>query len=230
MPTPPNTGKAATGVISQVHRVRLVRAGQNPRVSWSAVVPVRSWGEGKTRLGTRTLIRAFTEDVVDALRHAPDINDVIVTSGDPQVGAWAQQQGVSFHVDDVHELNAALLSASPQGNVAYFLADVPCLRAVDVMQLLAHSDRPSFVSDTAGTGSTCAFFPAGTVRTPAFGPRSRAAHRALGLHELTEADLGQETASRVRRDVDTPVDLWDARRIGVGVHTHTMCAETGVRQ
>ncbi len=193
-------------------------------MSWSAVIPVRSWGEGKTRLGTHELIRAFTQDVAAALADSPAITEIIVTSADPQVQMWAKSQGLTFIRDVDAELNAALLTASPQGSVAYFLADVPCLRPDDVSRLIATVTGPSFVADTAGTGTTCAFFPAGTARSVAFGERSRAAHRARGMHEMGEIELGSPAAARVRRDVDTRVDLWDAIRLGVGAHTQAMLA------
>jgi 2-phospho-L-lactate guanylyltransferase (CobY/MobA/RfbA family) len=69
----------------------------------------------------------------------------------------------------------------------------------------------AFVSDVEGTGTT--MLAARTLEEfqPRFGHRSRAAHRLAGVTELEGAGL-----TSLRRDVDTEVDVHDARRLGLG--------------
>jgi 2-phospho-L-lactate guanylyltransferase len=92
-----------------------------------------------------------------------------------------------------------------------------CLQADDLRHACAAADAlgaPCFVSDSAGTGTTAFFSPAGTTFKTAFGHRSRAQHRASGIQEL-----GGPGLTSLHRDIDTAADLWDAQRIGLGRHS-----------
>lgn len=196
-------------------------------MSWSAVIPIRSWQSTKSRLGTAHLTEAFALDLLEALQHADNVTRIVVTSPHSDVRGWARAHGCESSDDDGRGLNEALIEAAPAGNVAFILADLPCLRAVEIDAVLPLITTPSFIADTSGTGSTSAFFPDGFAPLPLFGPRSRARHRAAGLVELDlERAFASATtalegphAERWHRDVDTAVDLWDACRIGVGAHT-----------
>jgi 2-phospho-L-lactate guanylyltransferase len=61
----------------------------------------------------------------------------------------------------------------------------------------------------------------GRALNPHFGVKSRAAHVDAGYVDLALDEPGEirTLIAGARRDVDTPADLWDARRIGVGSHT-----------
>ncbi|RIQ15726.1 2-phospho-L-lactate guanylyltransferase, partial [Jiangella rhizosphaerae] len=126
-------------------------------------------------------------------------------------------------------LNAALRhgaqaarSAAGDAAVASLSADLPALRPAELDRVLtAAAEHPlSFVADAAGIGTTLYAAGPGVAFEPAFGGRSRAAHRLAGAVELELDGIAS-----VRRDVDTAVDLWDARRLGVGPRTAALLAE-----
>ena len=71
-----------------------------------------------------------------------------------------------------------------------------------------------YLSDAAGTGTTLLTCQPGYDLDPHFGIRSAAAHKASGAVPL---ECGPVPG--LRRDVDTEIDLWDARRLGVGIAT-----------
>jgi len=112
---------------------------------------------------------------------------------------------------------AFVQSRWPGSGTAAISADLACLQVDDLRHACATADAfsvPCFVSDSAGTGSTAFFSPAGTAFEPAFGHRSRAQHRASGIREITGPRL-----TTLHRDIDTAADLWDAQRIGLGQHS-----------
>ncbi len=211
---------------------------QPSTAGWGVVVPVKRLAAAKTRLSTRSagerreLVLAFALDVAQACRDATGVADVLVVSPDRQVREQAAGIGVATLDDEsdgglVPALEAGVAALRGEGgsrDVLMLAADLPALRAGDVELLLtlaAAHDR-SFVSDVAGTGTT-ALAVRGAVATDArFGPRSRAAHRASGATELTDARL-----VRVRADVDTEVDLWHARGLGTGARTAAILAAHG---
>lgn len=103
----------------------------------------------------------------------------------------------------------------PSSGVVALAGDLPALTTDVLTAVLRAAPSPRwFVSDSVGTGTTM-LAASGTGLSPSFGPHSRSAHRASGA---TEVDL--PGIARLRRDVDTEVDLWDAVRLGVGPRTH----------
>lgn len=164
---------------------------------------------------------AFLEDVLDALCNAP-LHRVAVVSNDERVRRLADTMGVRVladPADTADPLNSAIRSGAMSlgGDVLAVVADLPCLTAQAVASVLASADTvstSSFLGDAAGTGTTMLAMRAGAE--PAFGVRSRARHAALGYRALT---IPEPEGTRARRDVDSPVDLWDATRIGVGPAT-----------
>ena len=98
------------------------------------------------------------------------------------------------------------------------LGDLPCLLPEDLEQALGSVQDKGFVADAEGSGTTLV-----AVRDPEsfvthFGARSRAAHVAAGIEEIT-LEL-----SSLRRDVDTADDLAAARMLGVGPRTGAVLA------
>ena len=119
--------------------------------------------------------------------------------------------------------NAAILAgaADASGPVAALLADVPCATPETLaLALTACTDGPAIVSDAEGIGTTFLGAPRATDLHPCFGPRSRAAHVAAGARDITDPTPG--ALAGLRRDVDCEVDLWDARRIGLGAFTRAI--------
>ena len=167
------------------------------------------------------LAMAFLEDVLTALADAP-LRARIVVTGDDRVRRIALAHGAHI-VDDPEDgrdpLNAAVLAgaAAAGGDVLAVTADLPSLTPTAVAAVLAAADAvpgTSFVPDAAGTGTTMLAMRTGAL--PAFGPRSRARHAHAGYAPL---ELHGPDGPRARRDVDTAIDLWDARRLGVGEAT-----------
>lgn len=194
---------------------------------WSALIPVKALDEAKSRLlPTDDPHRAefaisFLEDVLAALATIP-LASCSVVSSDDRVRRIAQAYGVQVIADPMalHDpLNAAIKAGADAigGNVLVLAGDLPCLTPSVVQSVLAAAESyesTSFVSDAAGTGTTMLAIRNGSAS--AFGPRSRARHAAAGYAPL---NIYGDDGVRARRDVDTPVDLWDATRIGVGAAT-----------
>ena len=199
-----------------------------PDPSWTAVIPIRSFSEGKTRLlvpstDTGSLIRAFTHDVIDACRACPRITRIVVVSPDPSVIAAATALGIESVVEtSPRGINEAVATVRSQvsGPVIAILGDTPCLtgEALDTVLFEADQHEVSFVADASGVGTTMWCTRGSTSAMSHFGHHSRARHRADGAVELG-AGFNSTSWTRARRDVDTDVDLWDAHRIGLGQTT-----------
>jgi 2-phospho-L-lactate/phosphoenolpyruvate guanylyltransferase len=197
---------------------------------WSVIVPVKRPEVAKTRLsdvaGPRraALARAFAADTIAAALDCPAVAEVVVVTDDAQAARDATDRGAVVVTDAPDAgLNAALRHGAaiavrrrPGAPVAALSADLPALRSDELADVLqaATAHPASFVGDVAGIGTTLYAVTDPTTFEPRFGGRSRAAHRASGAVEINQPGIGT-----VRRDVDTPVDLWDAIRLGVGART-----------
>jgi 2-phospho-L-lactate/phosphoenolpyruvate guanylyltransferase len=202
-------------------------------MSWALVVPVKRLASAKSRLtGTdptdrQELALAFALDTIAAATACPSVEVVVAVTDDVRAAAAIRDLGVDVVPDQPDAgLNPALvhgvhvLAASRPGRaVGALSADLPALRTGELELALAAATEcgadSALVSDRAGVGTTLLLARTPELFVPRFGRRSRAAHRADGVHEL---DLGSAVAS-LRTDVDTDVDLWDARRLGVGPRT-----------
>jgi 2-phospho-L-lactate guanylyltransferase len=80
------------------------------------------------------------------------------------------------------------------------------------------------VSDAEGLGTTLLAARQVSDFHPHFGVRSRAAHVAAGAREIRDPAPG--ALAGLRRDVDSEVDLWDARRLGLGAFTRALMDRT----
>lgn len=199
---------------------------------WGVVVPVKLLALAKTRLqaygdaGRADLALAFAADVVAAAVRARVVDHVLVVSDDPRAAGLARP-GVQVVPDEPSAgLNPALahgadlLRRAGSRAVVALSADLPALRGDDLDAALGGAQASggrSFVPDAAGTGTTLLAAGPGSDLAPAFGPGSRARHRAQGAAELT-------AARSLRRDVDTPDDLEQARGLGVGPATAAVLA------
>ena len=200
---------------------------------WTAIVPVRSLTEGKSRLlvgssPTPGLIEAFARDVLRACGESANIGRTIVVSPDASIQTLTREATSEFVPEpSASGINEAIATVraicEPHQPVIAILADTPCLTGATLDAVLAHARDydVSFVADAAGTGSTmwCARVPGAHSF---FGSHSRARHRASGAVELGGTATRGEDAflwTRARRDVDTDVELWDAHRIGLGPAT-----------
>lgn len=191
------------------------------------LVPVKSVARAKTRLigvsesARRKLAVAFALDSICAAIATPGIAEVLAVGDDPEIAEAARLLGCRA-LPDHGNLNASLSAAATErrtrshGTVLVALcADLPGLTPADLESALASlpPDRPGFVSDHAGIGTTT-YAARPEQFDPRFGPRSRAAHLGAGARELTTASIG------LRHDVDTLEDLRELTSLGVlGPHT-----------
>lgn len=168
-------------------------------------------------------------DVATAAATCPAVGDVVLVADRAGIEALEASGigGIRTMEDAGGGLNAAILAGAADacGPVAALLADVPCATPQALaFALAACADGPAMVSDAEGIGTTLLGAPSAADLRPRFGPRSRAAHVAAGARDV--ADPAPGVLSGLRRDVDSEVDLWDARRIGLGVFTRAVVART----
>jgi 2-phospho-L-lactate guanylyltransferase len=204
--------------------------------AWSVVVPVKQTSVAKSRLlGLDPALRqrlalAFARDTVAAALACPPVAQVVVVTDDDLAAAWLAADGAHVVPDEPGSgLNPALRHGSraarralPSSGVVLLSADLPALRPAELALVLAEvpAARRAFVSDQSGLGTTLLRADVGIEPAPAFGRRSCARHRASGAIEVRRAAIAS-----VRRDVDTAVDLWDARRLGVGMWTRAVLGD-----
>jgi 2-phospho-L-lactate guanylyltransferase len=204
--------------------------------AWGVVVPVKRLAVAKSRLASygddlRTaLALAFAADVVTAALACPLVRQVLVVTDDQHAVVALGALGAAVAADDPDAgLNPALdhgadLLRSADGaiGVATVSSDLPSLRADDltaVLSLVVPGQR-GFVADLGGTGTTLLAAGPGAALSPSYGPGSAARHAASGAATLP-------AGVSLRRDVDTPADLRDAVRLGVGPHTLALVPRLG---
>lgn len=181
-----------------------------------ALVPVRSPGEGKTRLAAAlsreeraALSGAMLADVTAALAGSRVGRIVVVASGAPAAAA-ASALGLDVVLDppSVRTLDGALAAATARlgeaGELLVVAADLPRLTAADVDAVLA-GDADVVVSPTDDGGTGGYLRRPGSALATAYGPGSAARHLAL-------AQAAGVSAQRIPRpgfaaDVDTWQDV-----------------------
>lgn len=209
-----------------------------PFTRWSVIVPVKQTDRAKTRLALadagdrRALALAFALDTVSAALASDVVRRVVVVTNDPDAVAF-EKLGAEVVADRTDAgLNPAfmhgaahLLADGQDGGIVGLAGDLPALDTATLDSVLRLALPPRwFVADTAGTGTTTLGTAEGEL-SPSFGPDSRAAHGAGGAVEIDVPGL-----ARLRRDVDTEGDLWDAVRLGVGPHTRETLARRSLHE
>ncbi|MEO5876174.1 MAG: 2-phospho-L-lactate guanylyltransferase [Streptosporangiaceae bacterium] len=204
-------------------------------ISWSLIVPVKSLTSAKSRLAAaagehrEALVLAMACDTVAAALACPLVAAVLAVTDDPLLAAELTGLGAAVAPDPGTGLNPALRYGSSMlsGAIGAINADLPALRSAELTGVLAGfragalagaletTGGRAFVADADGTGTTLYLAGPGTVFAPAFGPDSRARHRALGLRELP-------AGPGLRRDVDTLEDLRAALELGLGPRTEVI--------
>lgn len=215
-------------------RFPVMGSNSSDQCSWTVLIPVKQTTLAKSRLATtapsvrQQLARAFALDTAAAALGCPHVRRVVVVTNDPQT---SELESLGAHVlDDQPDagLNSALTYAAqqvrrsePAVKLAALSADLPALRPEDLSLAFdaARGAAGWFVADTQGVGTTMLATTTVTTWLPSFGPTSRATHRAIGYREIAVPGL-----ARLRRDVDTEIDLRDAELLGVGRHTQAVLA------
>ncbi len=204
-------------------------------LSWSVVIPVKVLAHAKSRLAalagaTRPeLALAMAADTVAAALACAAVATVIVVTDDAAAAAELTGLGATVLPDEPADgLNPALEFGAahaaarwPDRGTAALAADLPALRPGELGDALAAAARwpEAFVADAAGTGTTLYTAGPGAAFRPRFGPGSRDRYRRAGA-----AQLELPAVSGLRRDVDTPADLWQAEKIGLGPRTAPLAA------
>lgn len=207
-----------------------------PSPAWGVVVPVKVLAVAKSRLAAygdaarEQLALAFAEDVVAACLACAGVARVLVVTDDPRAAAALSALGADV-APDVPDagLNPALahgadlVRAALGGcGVATVSSDMPTLRPQDLeAALMTVPDRGrAFVADADAHGTTLLAAGPGASLLPAYGAGSRRRHLDGGAVELA-------APAALRRDVDTPADLLEAARLGVGPRTRQVLDRLG---
>ena len=201
---------------------------------FAAIVPIRSWTAGKSRLGLddgqrASLARAFALDVVDVLQRSGDIDLVVVLTSDDDVRTAVA--GCEVVDDPGPGLNDAVARgrdhamARGHSRVVVVPSDLPCLTERALADVLTKSSdhAHAYCPDAEGDGTSLVVSRDPSSLVTSYGAGSAAAHRAAGLVALLGAP------PEARRDVDTLAHLRDAEALGVGPHTSAALAEITAR-
>jgi 2-phospho-L-lactate guanylyltransferase len=202
---------------------------------FALLVPVKPTRHAKSRLAPlgdevrRQLVGAFAADTVTAALQSPMVGVVMVVTDDHELARRLSGLGAHVLPDGISDdLNGSLTQAAaevrrrwPGLAPAALCADLPALRAGELTAALdvAGGHDAAFVPDAADEGTTMVAAASPEHFLPRFGHRSREAHLAAGSHRIHEVDV-----PTLRRDVDTPEDLTDAIRLGVGSCTAAVAA------
>jgi 2-phospho-L-lactate/phosphoenolpyruvate guanylyltransferase len=190
-----------------------------------AILPVKSFGAAKQRLGEllaggsrRALAQAMFADVLTALRHVPELDEVAVVTCDRRAEWAAKAERVLVLPDPAEEGQSAaaligLQHALAEGFDRALLVpgDAPLLDPAELSSLLARTDgRAAIVPDRHGTGTNALLLSPPDAFEPSFGPDSLARHVAGAEAAGMEPTL--EELPSLTLDVDTPGDLAEVTR------------------
>jgi 2-phospho-L-lactate guanylyltransferase len=189
-----------------------------------AVVPIRGLDTAKTRLGPdvdpdtrRTLVEVMLRRTLAATRDAGSIRGSVVVTKDPSVAGLARQHRAIGLVEDLPDLNAAIVAARSvavaRGATAVVVlpADLPAISAHAIDELVAAAAAAhapdgvvALVTDRHGHGTNALLAAPPAIVDPAFGPDSRTVHRAAAA---AAGARYLEVGGPLSLDVDTPADL-----------------------
>lgn len=197
-----------------------------------AVVPLRGPGTGKTRLAPSgdggsgldrseraLLTSAMLSDVLSAVRDSP-ITTAVVAAADSAASALATALGVGVVRDppgaDLNEALRAAVNRVPADTVVVITADLPCVTAEDLAELVSR-DAQVVIGPTADGGTSALLRRPPTVIPTAYGPGSATRH----LDIARSADVTSAVVDRpgFRTDVDTWEDLRGLLSVDVGPAT-----------
>lgn len=192
-----------------------------------AIVPIRSWHNGKTRLAPvlspearSALMARAAAGVVKAAAESGVMATVLVVSADAEVLVWADRLGAPVtalpHPDELVGLNGAIeagrMWARERGMdaVLSLFADLPLLEADDVRQMVARPESVVLGPDRNREGTNALLL---RLADDAGAFSFRFGEGSLARHEAEAKRLGL-TFARVERagigfDLDTPQDWAD---------------------
>lgn len=205
-----------------------------------AVVPIRSFSDGKHRLAPvlgdslRTeLVEAMFLDVLDVLIGAPGLDGILVITRDPVATARARQRRVEVLEERSVGLNRALTQAaqylrrSGRSGLLIVPGDVPLASRAELAEVLAtHDGAPALtlVPDLEGQGTNAlACSPPGLVEFQ-FGEHSADAHLRVGRDK--GAQVRTLRLPGFGLDVDTAADLSALFERGAHTRSGRLLAES----
>jgi 2-phospho-L-lactate guanylyltransferase len=191
-------------------------------VRTAAVLPVKSFGAAKQRLGSllgsgsrHALAQAMFQDVVSSLRKAQGIDQVVIVAAEPTVEFSAEEQVVLLQDELQEGQSAATLIgirwAIDAGfeRVLLVPGDTPLLAVdeLDAMLAGAAADDTSvvIVPDRHDTGTNALLLAPPDAIEPSFGPDSLARHVAAAQAAAVRHRI--ERVPSLIFDVDTSDDL-----------------------
>ena len=187
-----------------------------------AILPVKSFGRAKQRLGTAVgdrpqLAATMVADVLDALAEVRGLAGVIVVSAENVAGGAAEwvHDPVEAGQSAAAVLGIRAAVARDAGRVLLVPGDCPALAAAEVDALLeGAAPGVVIVPDRHGSGTNALLLDPPTIIEPAFGPGSFARHAALAAGAGAAVRVGRLPSLEL--DVDTPEDLEALRARGGG--------------
>jgi 2-phospho-L-lactate guanylyltransferase len=187
----------------------------------AAILPIKSFDKAKQRLrfelpehDRRALAEAMFADALVALGRVPELERVIVVSGDRVAQRIAGGYGAFVVEDDErgHNTAAALgvevLITDGIERALLVPGDCPLLAPADIHALLAHvvpERSVLIVPDRHGTGTNALLLTPPDVLAPSFGPDSRRRHLADAQTHGIAAEVIE--LDSLALDIDTPEDL-----------------------
>jgi 2-phospho-L-lactate/phosphoenolpyruvate guanylyltransferase len=188
----------------------------------AAVLPVKSFGRAKQRLGEAVgaperaeLAAAMVGDVLSALAAVHELDELVVVTAEPIAARAAGRAGAAV-IEDPDEagqsaaaargIDAALVRGADR--VLLVPGDCPALDPDELSALLRRpSPAPSvvIVPDRHGSGTNALLLTPPEAMVPAFGPGSFARHAARA--HAGGATVRVSELPSLALDVDTPGDL-----------------------
>jgi 2-phospho-L-lactate/phosphoenolpyruvate guanylyltransferase len=187
----------------------------------AAVLPIKSFGRAKLRLGDavggsdrRELAEAMAADVLAALAAAP-VDDIVVVTAEPLAVQAAERAGaVVVHDPEERGQSAAAMRGTDAAvvrgadRVLLVPGDCPALESDELSALLEARVTPPhvvIVPDRHGSGTNALLLTPPEAIVPAFGPGSFARHAAFA--HAAGATVRVSELPSLALDVDTPGDL-----------------------
>jgi 2-phospho-L-lactate guanylyltransferase len=187
----------------------------------AAVLPVKSFGRAKQRLGAAVaaperaeLARTMLDDVLAALGAVAGLDELIVVTSEERAAEAARAAGahVVADPDEAGQSHAAALGVAAAlergaGRVLLVPGDCPALDAAEVDRLLGGFADAGLVivPDRHGAGTNALLLTPPDATAPSFGPGSLARHAARGAAAGLTVRIAR--APSLELDVDTGGDL-----------------------
>jgi 2-phospho-L-lactate/phosphoenolpyruvate guanylyltransferase len=188
-------------------------------VRTAAILPVKSFGAAKQRLGSllgsgsrQALAQAMFQDVVASLRKVEGIETIVVVASEPSVEFAAEERVVLLEDEATDGQSPAALIGIRWAVEAGFErvllvpGDTPLLSPTEIDALLVSGpDDVVIVPDRHGTGTNGLLLRPPTAIEPSFGPDSLQRHVAAA--EAVGVTHRVERVPSLMFDVDTSDDL-----------------------